>query len=276
MVEILLSTYNGEAYLEELLDSLMAQTYQDWSLTIRDDGSTDSTIDIISEYQHKYGEKITLMDGRKNIGTIKSFELLLQQSIAEYVMLCDQDDVWMPDKIMLSLQRMKEEENGDKSIARLVFTDLCVTDEHLNTVNPSYLKQNRIRLDLNMRFNYICVANCAAGCTMMLNRAAVHTVLPFPDTIPIHDWWIAAMVAKHGKLTCINHATILYRQHGNNQYGSHDTTHKFYIGRIMHLNSVIREYGRLKPFLRDVGFGNMGKFWFYKVVYFIRRRIKHQ
>ena len=107
MVEILLSTYNGEAYLEELLDSLIAQTYQDWSLTIRDDGSTDSTIDIISEYQHKYGEKITLMDGRKNIGTIKSFELLLQQSIAEYVMLCDQDDVWMPDKIMLSLQKME-------------------------------------------------------------------------------------------------------------------------------------------------------------------------
>ena len=276
MTEILLSTYNGERYIVELLDSLIAQTYTDWTLTVRDDGSTDRTVDIISGYRQKYGKKINLLDNRENIGSIKSFELLLQQSSAEYVMLCDQDDVWMPDKIMLSLKKMKEEEKEGTSIPRLIFTDLYVTDEHLKITNYSYLRQNRIRLDLNLKFNHICVANCVAGCTMMLNRAAVNIVLPFPDKIPVHDWWIAAMVAKHGKLTCINRATILYRQHGNNQYGSRDTTYRFYINRIFNLKNVIQEYNGLKPFLKAAGFGNMGKFWFYKLLYFIRRRIKHQ
>ena len=107
MIDILLSTYNGEVFLGELIDSVMGQTYQDCRLLVRDDGSTDGTLGILRTYQDNYPQRIVLTnDMLGNVGVIKSFELLLANSSSEYIMFCDQDDVWLPNKVELSVLKM--------------------------------------------------------------------------------------------------------------------------------------------------------------------------
>ena len=103
-VDILLSTYNGEKYLPELLHSLENQTHDNWHLYIRDDGSTDSTPILIENFIKRYPKKSNFIDG-KNIGAIKSFGELLKKSNSDYVLLCDQDDVWLDNKISLLLKK---------------------------------------------------------------------------------------------------------------------------------------------------------------------------
>ena len=94
MIDILLSTYNGEKYLSELLDSLLNQSYSEWKLWIRDDGSSDSTVRILDHYRRSYPNRINLIQSPAgNIGATKSFEILLRQTLSEYIMFCDQDDI---------------------------------------------------------------------------------------------------------------------------------------------------------------------------------------
>ena len=133
-VDILLSTYNGEKFLGELLDSLLCQTCQNWRLVVRDDGSKDNTISIIKDYIEKYGQdKIVLVsDGLGNRGPKESFGQLMEYSLAPYVMFCDQDDVWLQDKIELSFQEILTLENrSGKSKPMLVSTNCSLVDQDL-------------------------------------------------------------------------------------------------------------------------------------------------
>lgn len=273
MINILLSTYNGEKYLIEQIESIIHQTNKDWRLIIRDDGSTDNTIEIINRYHNQYPNKIeVLIDKLGNVGIIKSFEILLNKKVSDYYMFCDQDDVWFKRKIELSLQEMKKtEKTTTKGI--MVFTDLKVVDEDLKTIAPSFLQQNKIRLDIGLKFKYICVANPVAGCTIMLNQRAKETVLPFADKIPMHDWWMSSIIAKKGIIKCINQPTIYYRQHKNNAWGSKKNSKFHHIKRIIKINTTLKEFAKLKPFLAACGFGNLYKFWFTKLEYFILRRL---
>ena len=108
MIAILLSTYNGEKYIKEQIESLLDQTIKNWFLVIRDDGSHDKTVEILKEYSTSYPNKI-FIDGsvRENLGAGKSFMHLLKITHADYYMFCDQDDVWMPDKIERTLAKVK-------------------------------------------------------------------------------------------------------------------------------------------------------------------------
>ena len=100
MIAILMSTYNGERYLREQIDSLLNQTYKDWKLYIRDDGSTDETISIIESYVNDYPDLIVLLkDDLGNLGSARSFMRILSVVDADYYMFCDQDDVWLPNKV---------------------------------------------------------------------------------------------------------------------------------------------------------------------------------
>lgn len=217
-ITILLSTYNGEEYLKEQLDSLFIQTYKNIEIIVRDDGSSDKTLEMLKFYD------IKLLSSNGNIGIKKSFETLLryacENSDAEYFMFCDQDDVWNQDKIEKTLEKMKELENlYGNNIPLLVHTDLEVVDENLKTISSSMWKSQHINPKSNS-LNKLLIQNIITGCTTMINRTTVLKSLPISLNAIMHDWWIGLFVASFGKIGFLEEATIKYRQHGKNDTGS--------------------------------------------------------
>lgn len=242
MIEILLSTYNGEKYLREQLDSLFAQTQQDWELLIRDDGSKDKTPSIIEDYIKRYPGRIFLLeDERGNLGSGGSFSALLEQSNAPYVMFCDQDDVWLPRKIEKTFSEMRDLESKYPDLPLLVATDLTIVDENLQEISPSFIQDQRLFPDA-LQNVYKCLAlSVVPGCTMMLNRRAVLRSLPLPQGHG-HDHWIASIVSYYGKISFCDFSTILYRQHGKNVYGKKKIGFLYYCGRFRKIFSVMKAH----------------------------------
>jgi len=224
MVDILLATYNSEQFLREQIDSILKQTNKEWRLLVRDDGSSDSTLEIIEEFAQLDPQRIHLISSSSSerAGPSSNFSALLQASTASYVMFCDHDDVWNPDKIDLSLSRMKETEAScEECVPVLVYTDLCVVDEQLSVVNPSCYKQQKINPQ-KIGIKNLLLQNVPTGCTMMLNRALVERVGLVPAGAVVHDHWVALVASCFGKTAYINQQTVLYRQHRDNFYGAAD------------------------------------------------------
>lgn len=220
MIDILLSTFNGEKFIQDLLESLKAQTFRDFRLLIRDDGSNDNTIDIIRNFEKERTLNMEFIPGESNIGAVSSFGLLFEKSDADYIMFCDQDDVWMPQKIERTFAAMqKAEAANDADTPILVFTNLKVVDENLNLLNESFFKYQRLntgRLALSQQL----VQNIPCGCTMLLNRALVKQVGKIPSDAVMHDHWVSLVTSVFGKFVFIDEATILYRQHKHNTFGA--------------------------------------------------------
>ena len=224
-IEILLATYNGEKYIKEQIDSILNQTYKNIKLIISDDCSTDGTVEILKQYESS-DNRIELHLLQENIGVVKNIEFLLQNVKAPYYMLADQDDYWMPEKAEKSLEKLKEKE------ADLVFGDLEVVDQNLNTIYPSFnnymLLTRKINKYINSyKVNYLY--NCITGCTVLAKKETINYILPLPTTSKnlIHDHWIGLMVALNGKISYMPETYIKYRQHGNNQVGTEKISHGF-------------------------------------------------
>lgn len=275
MIDILLSTYNSEKYLMEQIQSYINQTYSDWRLIVRDDGSTDETLKILNKLAETYKDKIILYRGN-NIGTIKSFEWLLEKSDAEYIMLSDHDDVWMENKIEVTLLKMKELETKHANKPLLVFTDLRVVNENLELVNESFWKYARLDVKSSSDLNYLGVCNCINACTIMINKKAKEICLPFSDKAKMHDAWIALKVCKYGEIGYVDKPTILYRQHSKNLFGANKeeikTTTSYIISRVKSLSEVIKGNRIQFELLKELDYGNIFKYGFYKISYFFKVR----
>ena len=145
-VQILMATYNGEDFLVQQLESILSQTYINWELLISDDGSSDGTLEILREYERKHSDKIKLVsNGKKNRGACANFFYLVSEASADYMMFCDQDDYWKRDKIEVTLKKMTQAEDelaSDTPV--LVFTDLEIADDKLNTISKSYLRYSNL------------------------------------------------------------------------------------------------------------------------------------
>lgn len=231
-VDILLATYNGGPYLKELLDSILAQTFRDWKLIVRDDGSSDSTPDILKKYATAHPEKITLVkDGKKRLGPCQSFAQLLLKSGAGYAMFCDQDDVWLSDKIEKTLKAMRALEDKYGGFPLLVHTDMKVADKNLNVISNSFWKYQHI--DPGMRgLNNLLVFNNVSGCTMMINSALRELSSPIPRAAVLHDWWIAIVASAFGRTEYLDAPTLLYRQHGGNDAGAVKYSLSYFASRL--------------------------------------------
>ncbi len=220
MIDILLATYNGEKYISEQIDSLLNQTYQNWILIVHDDGSSDNTIEILKKYVLKYPKKIILIeDGIKTRGAKNNFSHLLSFSTSKYIMFCDQDDVWLNDRIELFHKAMLESVKKYGNIPIVVFSDLIVVDDKLNIINDSMIKYQRLNPEIAKSFEMLKCQNVITGCAMMVNKKALELSVPIPKDALMHDWWIGLMTAKYGKNIFLDTATILYRQHSNNTVG---------------------------------------------------------
>lgn len=222
MVDVLLATYNGAAYLQELLDSLLAQEFQGWRLLVRDDGSSDNTSAILESQRVRLGNRLTILsDDGGNLGPCGNFARLLQASDADYAMLCDQDDVWLPGKISLTLDRMRQlEAESGKTTPLLVHTDFRVVDENLALLAGSGWRYQKID-PRRTALNQLLVQNAVTGCTVMVNRALRTSALPMPGEALMHDYWLALVAAAFGRIGSLPVPTVLYRQHGCNQVGAH-------------------------------------------------------
>lgn len=276
MLYILMSTYNGERYLAEQLDSIIAQTYADWHLFIRDDGSKDGTKRIAEQYALA-DQRITLCEDNENIGAMRSFErLLTQYGDADYFAFADQDDVWMPDKLILSLDAMRSAEKEYPALPVVVHTDLQVVDSHLREIAPSFWDYGGIvpeLLDDNIHFIAIC--NSLTGCAMIMNRAARQAVLPFNPDVYMHDAWVAlAVLHAGGKIIPVPQPTIQYRQHEDNVCGAQK-----YRFRLSNMQEKYRLAQRSYQTGHPLVFRNIGHFLWWKAVYFFalhRYRIRHR
>lgn len=220
-IDILLATYNGQAYLKEQIDSILAQSNQDWRLTIRDDGSSDNSVSIVEKYAAEYPDKIKLIiDSDGNLGASLNFGRLLEQANAGYIMFSDQDDVWLPNKIELILNVMKATEQiyPDKPV--LIHTDLKVVDANLNIIADSMWTYQKIFPEIGDDLSKIMAQNVVTGCTMMINRRAKDVSAPVPAEAIMYDWWIAVNVARYGKIVYLSAPSTLYRQHSDNRVGA--------------------------------------------------------
>ena len=217
MITLLLSTYNGEKYLQEQIDSFSSQSHKNFRLIARDDGSSDKSKEIL------VSNGIDLLSSDRNVGVKKSFSLLLEHALketsSEYFMFGDQDDVWDEEKIGKTFKKMKEMENKYPNIALLVHTDLEVVDKNLQTIDKSFWHFENIDPSCN-DFNRLLIQNTITGCTVMINRKLAELALPIPHEAIMHDWWLGLVASKFGKIAYIDEPLIKYRQHGNNSIGA--------------------------------------------------------
>ncbi|WP_164744341.1 glycosyltransferase family 2 protein [Paenibacillus xylaniclasticus] len=215
----MLSTYNGAQYLRDQLDSIVQQSYGEWSLLVRDDGSNDETLDILEEYRSRFPDRIEILETEhERLGACQSFARLLSRSTSPYVMFCDQDDVWKSDKVEQALGAIKQfEQDHDGPI--LVHTDMTVVDERLNLIDNSFWNYQGISGE-DCRLSRILTHNNVTGCTCIMNARMRSEALPIPAEAIMHDWWIALVASINGGLRGIPSCLQLYRQHANNVVGA--------------------------------------------------------
>lgn len=202
-VTILMSTYNGEKYISEQLDSLINQTYKNLEIVIRDDGSKDSTINIIKEFQKKTNN-ITLVEG-ENVGFINSFfELLNIDNNADYYAYCDQDDVWMENKIERAVSFLRK---TDIKKPVLYFSNSDYYDKDMNYLATA--EKNKI---YNFRNSLVeCVTQ---GMTMVINDKTRQTIINNkPQNCLYHDWWTYMICSGFGEIVYDDESLVKYRRH---------------------------------------------------------------
>ena len=239
MITVLLAVYNGEKYLKEQIESILNQSIKNIKIIIRDDGSTDNSAEIISSYCNQYPEKIYSIVGAPSGGAKKNFAELLKSCDSDYIMFCDQDDVWLPQKIEKTLNAMQQaEQGGAKPI--LVHTDLKVVNQKLCEIAPSFFEfQKLIQKDVTLP--KLLVQNYVTGCTMMINRALKEKCGQIPDDCIMHDWWLALVAILFGELVCVSEPTMLYRQHEDNQVGAKAAYGLSFIKRKLQTLDKVRE-----------------------------------
>lgn len=217
-IHIVLATYNGERYLREQLDSILANTWDDYTIEICDDGSTDGTLELAREYVKKY-EAIRIHENKKNLGYVRNFIEGIKRSTSPYIMLCDQDDRWNADKIARTYERMRqleEEEGTDKPL--MVFTDAMNFDSETGEELGSFHQNSHLNVT-DTDSAHLLMENKCIGCTVMVNAAVMPYLETVPDEVRVHDWWLALICSFFGKISYLNETTLQYRQHSGNMIG---------------------------------------------------------
>ena len=212
---IALSTYNGGKYLRKQLDSVLSQSVTDFTLLIRDDGSSDDTLEILNTYSDP---RIRIFQG-ENLGPSGSFFALLDQARkmgAEHIFFCDQDDIWMPHKLERLLAELKNCPAGPA----LAFSDFGMIDETDARTGDSYEKMAKLRIPSDGDFFPKLLAQpYVFGCTSVLNRALLELVADPPAGIEMYDCWIALVASVVGTVRYLPTATIYHRFHSANATG---------------------------------------------------------
>lgn len=218
--DVLLSTYNGEAYLREQLDSILVQLEYLSKIIIRDDGSGDNTTSIISEYQSRYPDLVVFIDDDTgNMGVKESFFYLTQFATADYMAFCDQDDVWLPKKLATLAAFINTKGLADSVQPVLVHSDLVVVDKSLNPACDFFI--DYLGVDgSTTNVADLLIRNTVTGCAAVVNRPLVNLAIEHKDLFKYHDECSAVIAALFESVYFIEQPLILYRQHSNNVVGA--------------------------------------------------------
>ncbi|MCD0009700.1 glycosyltransferase family 2 protein, partial [Streptococcus agalactiae] len=223
---ILMATYNGEKFLAQQIESIQKQTFKEWNLLIRDDGSSDKTCDIIRNFTAK-DSRIRFINENEhhNLGVIKSFFTLVNYEVADFYFFSDQDDVWLPEKLSVSLEAAKHKASD---VPLLVYTDLKVVNQELNILQDSMIRAQSHHANTTLLPEL--TENTVTGGTMMINHALAEKWFT-PNDILMHDWFLALLAASLGEIIYLDLPTQLYRQHDNNVLGARTMDKRFKILR---------------------------------------------
>lgn len=210
-VAVLLATYNGEKYLSEFLESLSAQSFKGFELFVRDDGSSDRTLNILADYSSRLS--IIILEHTERLGAAKSFIQLLVESGGYFdcYMFADQDDYWHLEKIERAQAKLSEKKN---EMPTLYCAGLELVDSSLSHI--SFPSPPRV-----ISFNNALVENVATGCTIALNGKARRLVIDnLPRLLTMHDWWLYVIFSAIGKVVYDDFTALKYRQHDGNAVGA--------------------------------------------------------
>lgn len=206
LVSVAIATYNGQLYLREQLDSIYNQTYKNLEVIVCDDCSEDGTLDILEEYKQQFGLIYCVNETR--LGFVKNFERAIKNCRGDYIALCDQDDVWLPEKLETLLGHINEKS--------LICSDLILVDKNKNLIDNSLYNHTGLQFYNSDQFKYLVHSNFVVGCTTLFKHELKYIILPFPEGIPYHDWWIALIASANGGIEFCSKPLVYYRYHGNN------------------------------------------------------------
>ena len=220
-IGICMATHNGARFLEQQLDSIAAQSFSDWHLYIRDDGSTDGTPEILRTFAAHHPECVTIVGSEQGqLGARGNFARLMEVASEPYLAFADQDDVWYPQKLASTLAAMRRTEfcYGPETPV-MVHADRRLIDGAGREITPSYWASRG--LDAS-RFRFgTCLSFClAAGSAMLVNRPLISMALPIPDQARMHDTWLELVAHAFGVVTVTEEIVVDHRRHGANISGS--------------------------------------------------------
>ena len=194
-------------------------------------------------YSSRCSEKFQCVEEYSGqLGSKASFAKLLEHSSSDYIMFCDQDDIWSPDKVKLTLEKMLELENMyGKDVPLLVHTDAKVVDGALNVIAESFWAYQNVYPKNRETINRLLVQNVITGCTVMINKALADLALPISDDAVMHDWWLALVASAFGRIGHVDQPTMLYRQHGGNVIGAKRWNGSFVLKNLFGNDGQVRE-----------------------------------
>ena len=232
-VEILMAVYNGEAFLAEQIDSILAQSDGRWHLTISDDGSTDGSGAIIDGYVRRYPERIARHRSGRRFGNARDhFFHLMDGCDADCMLFCDQDDVWLDCKV----ERVMSAIEGG---ACCVLHNAYITDENLNKSGRTLFEDRGAKTGILHNI----IKNCYTGACMALTRQAFTAALPFPANLPMHDQWLGLVSEKVGRVELIDEPLLLYRRNPGSMTGGRTSLMQKIRWRISIVRSICRYKG---------------------------------
>lgn len=218
--DVLLSTYNGEKYLREQLDSILVQSDYVSKIIIRDDGSSDKSVEIIKSYQIRYYELIYFIDdGSGNLGVKESFYYLTKFATSEFMAFCDQDDFWLPEKLAVLSKFIEDRNLTLCKTPLLIHSDLTIVDDKLNGLYDSFINYIGVNGN-NDNVADLLIRNSVTGCAAVINAPLAKLAVTYKDLFKFHDECAAVIASLFRGLYFIEEPLILYRQHGNNVVGA--------------------------------------------------------
>lgn len=199
LISVCIPTFNGAPYIGAQIESILVSPLIT-EVIVSDDGSVDSTVEIVKSFNDS---RIKLIDGPR-AGLVSNYELLLSRASGEYIFLADQDDVWLPNKVEVMLAHLQDVD--------LAVCDCTVVDGQLNILHSSFfdLRASGAGIVRNL------LRNSYLGCCIALRRRVLKYALPFPRSLPMHDWWLGLIAETFGSVAFIDQPLMMYRRHAGN------------------------------------------------------------
>jgi len=223
-IAILMATFNGGRFLRDQLDSLWRQTRQDFELYVRDDGSSDETLNLLRTAATAHPGRLHIdANDSVRLGPKQSFLALLRRTDAHYIAFCDQDDFWLPHKLerlVSAIERAESTLTVDAPV--LCCSDATVADATLQPMDGTFFERHGIRVSdgRDLALSRLLFRNFAIGATTMVNRALARRCHHVPEAAIMHDWWMALIATALGRAVVLTEPLIIYRQHSSNVVGS--------------------------------------------------------